>query len=413
MITNPTCTTLKILLASLLLFALNQGVSQEVRLNNGSFEGDARMGVINNGNRTEPPSGWFDCGAVHFPNATPPDIHKGSTNFWDNELGTYHGNTYMAMVVREDDSYESVSQMLSGTLKAGKCYTFSIYLAKSPKYMSLTTSNKISRSNFSQPAVLRVWGGNLTCQQGELLAESEPVENKKWQEYKFIIEPTTDYKILTLEAYFKTPVFFGYNGHICLDNASDFRIVDCDEPDVQVVAEAAKPKEKTVIVPAHKRKTKRETVVFENNKKEEVEDTVVFSRDKKILDLDRSNMKLGLTIKLEKLYFDADQADISVKSFDVLNEIGDFLNKYPEIELEVGGHTNNKPPDYYCDSLSTARAKSVADYLVSSGIEDGRITHKGYGKRQPIATNKTQRGRTLNQRVQLRITGLEYKKEDD
>ena len=386
---------------------------QLVRLKNGSFEDEPRRGSIDHNRRTPPPTGWFDCGAVHFPTHTPPDIHKGGTGFWDNEISTYDGKTYLTMVVRDDDSYESISQKLTGTLKEGQCYQFSIFLAQSPKYMSRTRNSGEIEQNFTQPAVLRLWGGKVTCNQGELLAESEPVNHPDWQEYKFTLEPSSDYQVITLEAFYRTPVLFGYNGHICLDGASHFRLIECDKPD-QIVAEVIKKEPATKIVPAHKRKKKREEQVYVRPSKDINTDTVVFEKRKKILDLDRSNMKLGLTIKLKKLHFDADKSDISATSFEVLNEITEFLDENPEITIEVGGHTNSKPPEYYCDSLSTVRAKSVADFITGSGIEEGRVTHKGYGKRHPIATNKTERGRKTNQRVQIKITGLDYNmKEED
>jgi len=202
------------------------------------------MGTSRNGKRTQPPKGWFDCGALSFPDASPPDIHQGGTHFWENTLRTSEGKTYMALVVREDDSYESVSQKVLGTLKEGKCYSFSIHLAKSKSYMSGTKSSGDTKINFSQPAVLRIWGGKSTCDLKELLAESEPVDVNDWEKYDFKIEPTNDYSHIVLEAFFKTPVMFGYNGHICLDNASNFRLIDCDN-EVALVAEAvpaAKPK---------------------------------------------------------------------------------------------------------------------------------------------------------------------------
>ncbi len=386
--------------------------SQEVRLKNGSFEDYPRQGGIDNfGRRTKPPSAWYDCGAIQFPNHTPPDIHRGGTSFWDNEITTFDGKTYLTMVVREDDSYESISQNLTGTLKAGNCYKFSIYLAQSPTYLSQTKNSGDVRHNFTEPAVMRLWGGKVTCGQSQLLAESDPVNHAEWQEYTFTIQPNSDYKAITLEAFYKTPVMFGYNGHICLDNASHFRLVDCDEPEV-LVAEVEKEEREKVIVPLHKRTRKRDTEVYVRPSKEANTDTFVFKK-KKILDLDRSNMKLGLTIKLKKLHFDADKSDISVTSFEVLNEITDFLRENPELSIEVGGHTNNKPPDYYCDSLSTVRAKSVADFITGSGIENGRVTYKGYGKRHPIATNATPRGRKTNQRVQIKITGLDYKMKEE
>jgi len=345
------------------LILSQQLCGQDVRLNNPSFEDVPRQG----GEGKIPIKGWFDCGSVIFPGTTPPDIHQGATNFWENELSTSHGKTYLTLVVREDDSYESLSQKVFGTLKEGNCYSFSIFLARSKKYMSNTVGQKnllgAPKRNFNQPAVLRVWGGTSYCQLDELLAESKPVENNDWEEYKFHIEPTGNYTHITLEAFFQTPTLFGYNGNVCIDNAGDFRLKNCDEPEV-LVAEVKKDKPKTKVVPSFKKKKKKDPKVFKSENKADKEETVVFQKPK-ILNLDRNQMALGKLIKLDRLYFAADTTTIDVESFELLNEIYDFLNKYQEITVEVGGHTNSVcRPDWYCDKLSNDRAQAVANYLI-------------------------------------------------
>lgn len=389
-------------------FICSELSAQDVRLHNPSFEDKPKKG----GEDNTPIKGWFDCGTVLFPGATPPDIHQGSSYFWENTLSTAHGKTYITIVVREDDSYESVSQKMIGTLKAGQCYSFSISLARSEKYMSATKYNDKVLSNFNQPAVLRIYGGHSTCDTGSLLAESKPVDNTDWEEYVFKIEPTENFSHITFEAFFKTPTLFGYNGNVCMDNGGMFREIDCDEEAV-LVAEVEKDKPKLKVMPSFKKKKKKDPTVYVRPKKEESTETTVFKKPK-ILNLDRGNMELGKLIKLEKLYFAADTSKINVESFQVLNEIYDFLDKYNEITVEVGGHTNSVcRPESYCDDLSNDRAKAVANYLIKKGIEDERVTFKGYGKQKPIATNATPSGRKKNQRVQIMITGLDYGKDGE
>jgi outer membrane protein OmpA-like peptidoglycan-associated protein len=106
---------------------------------------------------------------------------------------------------------------------------------------------------------------------------------------------------------------------------------------------------------------------------------------------------------MEALRFDADSTSINEGMYPLLEELYQFLNANPNVEVEIGGHTNNIPPDYYCDQLSTARAKSVADYLVRRGVSDTQVSYRGYGKRQPIASNDTPEGRAKNQRVEIKI----------
>ena len=122
--------------------------------------------------------------------------------------------------------------------------------------------------------------------------------------------------------------------------------------------------------------------------------------------LDISTLTLGQTIRLDKLYFEADSSTIQPASFAVLEEIYEFLSNNDKVIVEIGGHTNSLPEDAYCDRLSTSRAKNIADYLYDKGIPESQISYKGYGKRQPIASNATVEGRRKNQRVELKVVSL-------
>ena len=134
--------------------------------------------------------------------------------------------------------------------------------------------------------------------------------------------------------------------------------------------------------------------------------SVTINAEKVLKSLDISTLALGQTIRLDKLYFEADSATIQPASFAVLEEIYDFLKDNDKVIIEIGGHTNSLPEDEYCDRLSTARAKNIAEYLYRKGIRESQISYKGYGKRQPIATNQTVEGRRRNQRVEIKIVSL-------
>jgi len=128
---------------------------------------------------------------------------------------------------------------------------------------------------------------------------------------------------------------------------------------------------------------------------------------KRILpDLTPGVISAGQTVRIEQLRFDGDSSNIKTEFYPVLDEVYDFMLENGKIVIEVGGHTNNVPPDEYCDRLSTARAKAVADYLASKGIDPKRVLYKGYGKRKPVASNTTPEGRVLNQRVEIKILSL-------
>lgn len=137
------------------------------------------------------------------------------------------------------------------------------------------------------------------------------------------------------------------------------------------------------------------------------ETVLTFEITQKILpELTAETLESGRAVRMEQLQFEADSTAISDESIPTLNELYQFLYDNPTIVVEIGGHTNGLPEHEYCDRLSTARAKAVAEYIVQMGIESKRVYYKGYGKRKPIATNRTPEGRKRNQRVEVRILRL-------
>ena len=99
------------------------------------------------------------------------------------------------------------------------------------------------------------------------------------------------------------------------------------------------------------------------------------------------------TFVVENVYYDFDKADLKPESYPALDEIIRMLEANPNMTIEIGAHTDSKGSDRYNQRLSEARAKSVVDYLLSKGIEESRLTSKGYGESMPIAPNTDERGR--------------------
>ena len=318
--------------------------SQEViRLTNPSFEDIP--------GHSRPPIGWRDCGAFLFPGESPPDVQPSGS--WEVRKPANNGDTYLGMVVRENDTWESVSQQLSGTLKKGKTYTFDLFLCTSEVYMSFTKANRSTESNYTTPAKLRIWGGNSLCSKEVLLAESSLITNNNWKKYYFTFKPTKNVNYIVLEAFYKTSTLVPYNGNILVDNASNI---------VEVI------KESPVTV---KELTQKVTP--------------------------------GQIIKLDQLYFKADNSSLDKNSHKVLNEVVDFMQRNEAVKIEIGGHTNGVPSVEYCQKLSSARAREVANYIINKGIDKNRVTYKGYGKSKPIASDRTPEGRKKNQRVEIKL----------
>lgn len=87
----------------------------------------------------------------------------------------------------------------------------------------------------------------------------------------------------------------------------------------------------------------------------------------------------------------------------ILESVGLVLAKYNETTLRVTGHTDSTGSDSYNQQLSEQRAQSVADNLMSHGVENLRLYVQGMGEKQPVADNATPEGRAANRRVELYI----------
>ncbi|MBK9984963.1 MAG: hypothetical protein IPP15_21800 [Saprospiraceae bacterium] len=206
-----------------LLIAHTLSGQDTIYLDNPSFEDIPRAGTA----YTPSIVGWNDCGHALFPGETPPDIHPVPAHAWDVSMQSFDGKTYLGLVVRYNGTYESVSQKLTQVLKKDKCYSFSAFLARSDSYRSGTMRSNAKLENFISPAVLRIWGGNKSCDLAELLGQSYPVDHANWKEYNFVLWPKEDYSFITIAAYFADDADAGYNGHVMVDNLSQITEMEC------------------------------------------------------------------------------------------------------------------------------------------------------------------------------------------
>lgn len=97
--------------------------------------------------------------------------------------------------------------------------------------------------------------------------------------------------------------------------------------------------------------------------------------------------------------FKTGSATLSTMLKSNLNPILERLNQFPESTVVISGYSDSTGLADYNLKLSKARAQSVADYLVSKGINPNRITVEGFGELRPIASNETAEGRRMNRRV--------------
>ena len=108
-------------------------------------------------------------------------------------------------------------------------------------------------------------------------------------------------------------------------------------------------------------------------------------------------------IILENVLFETGKS-ILLKESDVsLDKLVNQLNQNKIAEIEIHGYTDNVGDDNSNQKLSEERAKAVADYLISKNIDKSRLSYKGFGSKQPIASNDTEEGRKKNRRVEFII----------
>ena len=124
---------------------------------------------------------------------------------------------------------------------------------------------------------------------------------------------------------------------------------------------------------------------------------------RKIEGYSRAEIKTGQIIKISALSFKMNDSTLNTSAHVRLDDIYEFLKENDEIVIEIGGHTSGLCEEVFCNQLSTARAKAVADYLKDKGVPQRQLSYKGYGKNQPIASNNTPGGRRRNQRVEIKI----------
>ena len=108
-------------------------------------------------------------------------------------------------------------------------------------------------------------------------------------------------------------------------------------------------------------------------------------------------------LQFDYVNFETGSASLTPLSRYELDNLVDNLNKYPNMTIELAGHTDNTGDADSNMTLSQNRAKTVYDYLISKGINEGRLTFNGYGQDRPIADNATPEGREENRRTEFQI----------
>jgi len=134
----------------------------------------------------------------------------------------------------------------------------------------------------------------------------------------------------------------------------------------------------------------------------------VDSKGKALSDMEADFIKNGL-LRVNKIFFDVGKATIKPESYAILDEISRMLDKYPQLNVQISGHTDSDGSSELNMRLSLERATSVKSYILgkSSTLNDSNLIAKGFGSTQPVSTNQTQEGKTLNRRVEFVVLNPE------
>lgn len=128
--------------------------------------------------------------------------------------------------------------------------------------------------------------------------------------------------------------------------------------------------------------------------------------DSNYLTPEQPAFSVGSTFVMKDIFFEFDKSTILQQSYFELMKLISLLETYPQMKIEIRGHTDAKGSDAYNLRLSENRAKAVADYLIMKGVNEKRLRSKGYGKALPIDTNDTEEGRANNRRVEFKILSM-------
>jgi outer membrane protein OmpA-like peptidoglycan-associated protein len=111
-------------------------------------------------------------------------------------------------------------------------------------------------------------------------------------------------------------------------------------------------------------------------------------------------------IVLRGVNFDFDKSNIRPDAVPILDEAAKTLKEYGDVTVSVDGYTDSIGTEEYNQRLSVRRANAVKEYLEKQGVAASRMTARGFGESNPVATNETAEGRAQNRRVELIVMVL-------
>ena len=121
------------------------------------------------------------------------------------------------------------------------------------------------------------------------------------------------------------------------------------------------------------------------------------------IDIPLEPLQANATVILKNIFFDINRFELKPESSTELDNIVDLMKENPSLKIQISGHTDNvgKPADNL--KLSNNRANSVIQYLIGKGIDEKRLSSKGWGETKPIVENSSEEGRAKNRRTEMKV----------
>jgi outer membrane protein OmpA-like peptidoglycan-associated protein len=113
----------------------------------------------------------------------------------------------------------------------------------------------------------------------------------------------------------------------------------------------------------------------------------------------------GLVVNMGDVLFDTGKSDLREQAREALAKLSGIVLNYPSLRLTIEGHTDSVGSAQFNQGLSEKRADAVRDYLVSQGVDAGKLSAQGLGMDHPVADNSTPQGRKKNRRVEIIVSG--------
>lgn len=304
-----------------------------INLKNPSFEDVPRAG--------QAPKDWDD---VHAYNETPPDTQPYSFGVTKQAK---EGQTYLGLVVRDNETTEAVRQRLTTPLLKDVTYKFSFWACRSALYISQSRKTGQNKVNFNTPVLIEIWACN-SINDIRKLATTQPITFTEWEKFDLEFTPKNNYNYLIINAYYTTPE--KYNGNVLVDNLSAI------EPKNKIKTPNVVIKKPGITPP---KQTKEPHVLEQPPKSPPPTDSLM-----SILNIE----------------FDNDSSVLPASAFNDLDKYVQNLKANLSAKALVEGFTNDQINPKEAVPLSLKRAQAICAYWVKKGINSQRLSAKGLGK---------------------------------